>query len=291
MPQQEKKFSDYKSDAESWITLANGEYYPDILPDACRLYEPVLAEFGRILRASHSSENMFMTIMDCPAQWMRTQMCRVFKKYVSPQTPVEMLKRKTDAAKICETFGAGFRAIAEVQARFSARPMPDEALCAVLWEYKDRGKKGYDLTERLFDMIRGRFPALTITGPERAGKDVLLGKVFHDYPKPDRPVDFVISKGTKVLAIGLARYDSDRGGAQEDDRTGQYREVAQEILGYADSHGIPGIKVIYVNDGPGLLLGSMWNDYAYIEDQWSGRVKVVTLRMIPDRITAEWLEV
>lgn len=46
---------------------------------------------------------------------------------------------------------------------------------------------------------------------------------------------------------------------------------------------------IYVNDGPGLLLGSMWNDYSYIEDQWLGRVKVVTLRMVPDRITVEWL--
>ncbi|MFM2027279.1 MAG: hypothetical protein RLZZ339_1996 [Cyanobacteriota bacterium] len=92
-----------------------------------------------------------------------------------------------------------------------------------------------------------------------------------------------------MLAIGLARYDSDRGGAQEDDRTGQYREVAQEILDYADSHGLPHIKVVHVNDGPGLLLGSMWNDYAYIEDQWPDRVKVVTLPMVPDRITSEWL--
>lgn len=291
MPQESKKFSDYRADAESWITLASGEFYPDILVDACRLYEPVLVEFGRMLRASHSSENLFLTIMECPAQWMRTQMCRVFKKYVSPQTPVEMLKRKTDAAKICETFGPGFRSIAEVQSKFSSRPMPDEALCAVLWEYKDRGKKGYDLTERLFDMIRGGFPKLTLKGPERAGKDILLGNVFPDYPKPDRPVDLVLMNGDKVLAIGLARYDSDRGGAQEDDRTGQYREVAQEILGYADSHDMPDLKVIYVNDGPGLLLGSMWADYSYIEDQWPGRVKVVTLRMIPDRITAEWLGV
>lgn len=30
----ERKFSDYKSEAEAWITLATGEYYPDILPDA-----------------------------------------------------------------------------------------------------------------------------------------------------------------------------------------------------------------------------------------------------------------
>lgn len=61
-----------------------------------------------------------------------------------------------------------------------------------------------------------------------------MGAIFENYPKPDRPVDFVIHEGGNVLAIGLARYDSDRGGAQEDDRTGQYREVAQEILGYAD---------------------------------------------------------
>jgi hypothetical protein len=286
---EEKNFRDYKDEAESWITLANGDYYPDILPDACQLYKPVLVEFGLLLKASHSSINFFASIMETRNQWMRTQLCRVFKKYVSPQTPVEMLKRKTDAAKICGQFGGGFRNIVEVQRKFNSRPMPDEVICAILWEYKDRGKKGYDLTERLFDLLRIQHVRLVISGPERAGKDIRLGNVFTDYPKPDRPVDFVIDDGKKVLAIGLARYDSDRGGAQEDDRTGQYREVAQEILGYADTHGIPYVKVIYVNDGPGLLLGSMWNDYSYIEDQWPGRVKVVTLRMVPDRITEEWL--
>ena len=287
--QKERSFRDYRADAEAWITLATGEYYPDILPDARRLYEPVLVEFGRLLKASHSSKFFFMSITETRNPWMRTQLCRVFKKYVSPQTPVEMLKRKTDAEKICAQFGDAFRRIVKVQQKFDSRPIPDEALCAVLWEYKDRGKKGYDLTELLFDILRGQLVGLVVTGPERAGKDVLMRTVFKDYPKPDRPVDFVISDGKKVLAIGLARYDSDRGGAQEDDRTGQYREVAQEILGYADSHRMPRIKVIYVNDGPGLLLGSMWNDYAYIEDQWPGRVKVVTLRMVPDRITAKWL--
>ena len=220
---------------------------------------------------------------------MRTQLCRVFKKYVSPQTPVEMLKRKRFAAKICEDFGHVFRDIVEVQKRFAKRPFPDEALCAVLWEYKDRGKKGYDLTEQLFEVLRTQHVEFTIEGPERAGNDVLLGAVFEDYPKPDRPVDFVISDGDVPVAVGLARYDSDRGGAQEDDRPGQYREVAQEILGYADSHAMPHLKVIFVNDGPGLLLGTMWNDYAYIEEQVPGRVRVVTLRMVPNRITADWL--
>lgn len=169
-----------------------------------------------------------------------------------------------------------------------SRPMPDEALCAVLWEYKDRGKKGYDLTERFFDLFRGQFPTLVIQGPERAGKDILLGTVFKNYPKPTRPVDFVVYEKDRMLAVGLARYDSDRGGAQEDDRTGGYRNCADEILGYAKTNHLH-VKVIFINDGPGLLLGSMWDDYASLEDSWPGKITVTTLRMIPERITLEWL--
>lgn len=127
-------------------------------------------------------------------------------------------------------------------------------------------------------------------GPERAGKDILLGKIFPKYPKPDRPVDFTIrDPGTnEVLAVGLARYDSDRGGAQEDDRTGGYRDCASEILAYAKKHHLR-TKVIFINDGPGLLLGSMWNDYASLERTGKGRVLVSTLRMVPERLTRTWL--
>lgn len=284
----EKKFSDYKAEGQLWITLSTGEYYPDILPLACELYKPVLVIFGRLLEAAHSSTDLFMSVAAIPEQWMRVQLARVFRKYVSPETPVEMLKKKSAASAICAQFGAGFRVVTEVQRRFKERPIPDEALCALLWEYKDRGKKGYDLTERLFTVLRQQFPKLVVMGPQRAGKDVLMGAVFPEYPKPDRPVDFVIYEDDKVLAVGLARYDSDRGGSQEDDRTGQYRECAQEVLGYAKAHNLR-TKAVFLNDGPGLLLGSMWNDYAYIEDAWPGLVKVVTLRMIPERITLDWL--
>lgn len=105
---------------------------------------------------------------------MRIQLARVFRKYVSPNTPVEMLKQKRKAEWICKEFGKGFRPIVEVQKAFISRPMPDEALCAVLWEYKDRGKKGYDMTERMFELLRSKFPDFEIDGPERAGKDILL---------------------------------------------------------------------------------------------------------------------
>ena len=221
---------------------------------------------------------------------MRVQLARVFRKYVSPETPVEMLKKKTQAQEIIDHFGSGFRPIHQVQSAFSSRPLPDEALCAILWEYRARGKKGYDLTEKFFALVHETFPGLIINGPERAGQDILLGTVLKDYPNPKRPVDFVIYEpdGKNVLAIGLARYDSDRGGAQEDDRTGGYRSCADEILKYAQRRKL-GLKVIFLNDGPGLLLGSMWNDYAALENSGRGKILVTTLWMIPERLTLDWL--
>jgi len=120
-----RSFADYKSEGHNWITLASGEYYPDILKDACELYKPVLVMFGQSLKASESSARLFMAISDVPDSWMRIQLARVFRKYVSPETPVEMLKQKTKAAEIVHQFGKGFRPIHEVQAAFTSRPIPD----------------------------------------------------------------------------------------------------------------------------------------------------------------------
>lgn len=284
-----RTFRDYSP--EEIITLSTGEYYPDILEDACRLYSPVLEMFSQLLNRSESSSALFMNIADVPTQWMRIQLCRVFRKYVSPETPVEMLKKKTQARKICEDFGEGFRPIHVVQEKFDARPMPDEALCAILWEYKDRGKKGYDLTDKFFDMIQAKFSDLNIWGPRGAGADVQAKSIWNDYPNESRPLDFVISSDDKktIYAVGLARYDGDRGGAQEDDRTGGYKNCADEVLEYVHSHGLNTI-VIFLNDGPGLLLGSMWEDYSRIEERHPNEVKVVTLRMIDERLTESWLK-
>jgi hypothetical protein len=285
-----KYFSEYKANAHSWITLSSGEFYPDILEDAVALYTPVLELFKKLLLTSASSDELFLQISNIKQSWMRIQLCRVFRKYVSPTTPVEMLKKKTQAPKIISQFGNQFRPIPEVQTAFMSRPLPDEALCAVLWEYKSRGQKGYDLTERFFELFHSRFPNLHLQGPERAGKDIRLGIIFANYPHPDRPVDFVITDedNETILAIGLARYDSDRGGAQEDDRTGGYKNCANEILSFAQENNLS-IKVIFLNDGPGLLLGSMWADYAAIEKSWPLQIMVLTLRMIPDRLTLEWI--
>lgn len=167
-----------------------------------RTVPAVLVHFGQLLKATHSSTDLLMRIADTKPSWMRIQLCRVFRKYVSPNLSVEMLKKKRQAGDICARFGDRFRKITEVQRQFEGRPIPDEALCAILWEYKDRGQKGYNLTERLFQIIRDQFKTLGIIGPERAGKDILLGQLLYGYPKPDRPVDFVLlSAGTSDWCI------------------------------------------------------------------------------------------
>lgn len=285
-----KLFEDYKNDAPNQITMANGAFYPDILAQACELYKPVLVYFGQLLKVSPSSDMLLKEITKLTQTWMRIQLLRVFRKYVSPDTSVEMLKSKNKIPMVCATFGKDFRPINVVQKKFNERPLPDEALCAVLWEYKDRGQKGYSLTETFFDMFQSKFPDYTIEGPKRAGADVQLKSVFPDYPNPTRPVDFVIRDNNKnVLAIGLARYDSDRGGAQEDDRTGGYNNCAKEILAYTSTKKLK-TKVIFLNDGPGLLLGSMWDDYSKLEKINSDRIMVLTLRMLDERLTEKWLK-
>ena len=90
----------------------------------------------------------------------------------------------------------------------------------------------------------------------------------------------ILRKGTPYKSIDVARVPHYR--------TGQYRDCAQEMLGYAKKMG-RNLKIIFVNDGPGLLLGSMWNDYARLEEQGKGKVKVVTLRMVAEQVTADWL--
>ena len=98
--QKEKSFNDYREKAHLWITLSTGEYYPDILPLACELYKPVLVTFGQLLKSAHSSTDLFTAIAATNPQWMRIQLCRIFRKYVSPETPVGRLKKKSVAKEI-----------------------------------------------------------------------------------------------------------------------------------------------------------------------------------------------
>lgn len=279
---------DLKKDRHVWITIVETELYPDYLDIAKAFYKSVLDRFRELVSEAHDSADLFRKIgKESPK--IRTQLQRVFRKYVSADTSVEMLKVKRNEETIIKNFGHRFRPIEEVRDAIKQRPSPDEALVALLWEYKSRGQKGYELTESFFNWFRAKHgKRFKIEGPERAGPDVSLKSVFLDYPQ-DTTVDFVISerKGGP-LVVGYGRYDSDRGGAQGLDRINSYSDKVTEILAYANKKNVS-IKLLFINDGPGLLLGLLWDRYAALEDKGDGKVIVSTLKMLDVRVTKKWI--
>lgn len=272
------------------MTFIDSEFYPDYLDEARIIYGSVIEQFSELANMASSSAELLIRIVDTPNP-SRTQLLRVFRKYVSPDTSVEMLKVKKKIPKIIADYGHRFRDIEQVKANLANRPKPDEALMAILIEYKSRGQKGYELTEAFFLWFESNFGSeYLIQGPVRAGRDVMLNEVLKDW-QTKTPADILISRNDGTpLVIGFARYDSDRGGAQEDDRTGGNRDKVTDILRYAERYQLP-LKVFFLNDGPGLTLGSMWNDYAALEKYGKGKVMVCTLKMLDERFTRDWLEI
>ena len=284
-------FRDFQKTASEWITVFDTPFYPDTLDAAVATYAPVIEEFTDLCKEAGDSVDLYRRIQEAPRK-SRRQMLRVFRKYVSPDTSVEMLDklRKTEAT--IRAWGARFRPLPEVQEQLTARPVPDEALIAVLDEHGTRGQKGYDLTEAFFLWFETEFEdaSWSISGPVRAGRDIDLRDEIPGYPKKT-PVDFVLKDpDDKPRVIGFARYDTDRGGSQEDDRIGGNERRLREILAFAEANSMD-LKVIFLSDGPGLTLGSMWVDNATIEEGGKGRALVTTLKMAQaGRISIDWLE-
>jgi hypothetical protein len=287
----DRGFNEYRPEARGWITIFDTAFYPDTLAAAIARYGPVLVLFRDLAETADSAADLLRDIQG-QAKEVRGQLLRVFRKYVSPDTSVEMLKRVRATEEVIAQFGDRFRLLEDVRLHLSRRPSPDEALIAVLNEHSDRGRKGYELTEAFFLWFEAEFSELewTIEGPLGAGRDIDLADVLDRYPNRT-PVDFVVrDPGGVVRVVGFARYDSDRGGAQEDDRVGGNERRLREILRYADAEGLP-LKVVFLNDGPGLLLGSMWADYAEIERGGEGCALVMTLMMAQaGRFSVAWIE-
>jgi hypothetical protein len=284
-------FGAYLDQGHRWITIFDSPYYPDTLDAARTRYGPVIEAFAELASHAPDTPALFREIQSRPPG-IRIQLLRVFRRYVSPDTTVEMLKRIRSTEQTIERFGTRFRSIEIVLRALEARPNPDEALIALLDEHHERGQKGYQLTEAFFVWFETAFDDRnwSIEGPSGAGRDIELQNVLPDY-KISTPADFVISDrfGTSRV-IGFARYDSDRGGAQEDDRIGGNARRLQEILAYNEAISGP-LKVVFLNDGPGLLLGSMWRDYASVETSGKGRALVTTLKMAQaGRLTADWID-
>jgi len=284
-------FGKFAGEASNWITVFDTPFYPDTLDAAITTYAPVVEEFDELCREARDSVDLYRRIQSSPRH-SRIQLLRVFRKYVSPDTSVEMLKRVSKTEQTVSAWSRRFRPLPEVLSRIANRPQPDEALIAMLDEHGSRGEKGYDLTEAFFLWFETEFADAnwSIAGPIRAGRDIDLREALPNYPKKT-PVDFVLKDpDDEPRVIGFARYDTDRGGSQEDDRIGGNERRLREILAFAEANSMD-LKVIFLSDGPGLTLGSMWVDNATIEEGGKGRALVTTLKMAQaGRISIDWLE-
>jgi hypothetical protein len=286
-------FADYEDEGAKWVTVLEDDYYPDYLEQAEERHREDLRKFQEIVQNADSSggilkhlNNNWTTTGDEGKE--RRQLLRIFRLYVCPVTSVEMLKKKGNEEMVLNDFAEFIRPIEEVKEQIENRPFPDEALAAILDQYDDRGQKGYWVEEQVFQWFEENFgDDYNIEGPRGAGRDIYLNEELDGYPY-ETPVDFIVYGPTNEPEIvGFARYDSDRGGAQEDDRTGGNKNTVQNIIEYSDEYGYD-IKALFVNEGPGLLLGSMWEDYAYTEEM-APNVKVCTLKMMDERISEDWV--
>ena len=284
------RFGGYQEEGQDWITFVEADYYPDYLGPAKEKYKDDMEEFGNLLERAETSADILRIINQewTTTQKQRTQLLRIFRRYVSPDTSVEMLKKKNNESMVIDDFGHKFREIVEVRKNWNSRPQPDETLAALLDQHSNRGYKGYWVEEQVFQWFEENFDnQFTLEGPRGPGRDIYLDDVFDGYPN-NTPADFVLfGPLNDPELVGFARYDSDRGGAQEDDRTGGNENVVKNITRYSEKNNLD-IKILFVNDGPGLLLGSMWDDYARLENS-AKNVKVCTLKMLDERISEDWM--
>ena len=280
-------FGEMEADKWKWITAYDKKFYPDHFEEAVRFYQHYINNFRNQAKIAQSSADLLRRIQ-AVRQPDRTQMLRIFSRYVSPVTSVEMLKVVGNTELVIATFGPGFRDIDKVRANIN-RLDYDDVLGALLWEYKDRGKVGYDLTDEFFTWFDRRFTDLgfVASGPRRAGRDIDLRNVIPGYIQ-ESPTDILIAHEREPVVVGWGRYDNDRGGAQEDDRIGGNREKILSIIEHNNSKGVP-LKIFFLQDGPGLGLGSMWRNYGDFEKKDPGRILVATLKMLPSRLTREWM--
>lgn len=289
-----RSFADYEDEAHNWITIVEADHYPDYLEPAKKRYEDDMRRFGELIEEVDSSAEIITTINEryTTTDEERTQLLRIFRRYVLPDISVEITKKKKNETVVTEDYADRLRDIEEVRENFHSRPMPDETLAAILDQHSDRGFKGYYVEDKVFEWFEENFSdEFTIEGPRGAGPDVILKDELDGWEAvsdEETPVDFILyGPDGDVELIGVARYDSDRGGGQESDRTGGNANTVKKVVEYSKRNDLD-IKMLLVNDGPGLLAGKMWRMYSQIE-RYADNVKVCTLEMMDDRISEDWV--
>lgn len=268
--------------------------FPEILGACQKKYDGNIRQFKELIATVDSSAALLSRIRSNSFDANeRMALLKMFRRCVSPVIDTEMAKKikKVSTESLVATLGHTFKPIALLNRQFAGMSRDHEAaLAALIGEYDTRGQLGYMLTEQFFDWFEHHFQGVyTIEGPRGAGRDVELSSVFSDYVG-NYPCDFVIrhAGSGQVRAIGFARYDSTRGGAQSDDRTGGNSDKVSKAMSYSERSGRQ-FRMVFLADGPGLAHRDTWEEACSLDGTWEDNVRVVTLKTAEAQVNASWL--
>jgi len=268
--------------------------FPEILDVCSKKYANDIANFKALVAAASSSSNLLASIRSTRfTADQRMSLLKMFRRSVSPVLDTEMAKKitKVTTDSLVNGLGHTFKPINLLKQQFANLSRDEEAaLAALIGEYDTRGQLGYLLTGQFFDWFEATFSSyFSIDGPRGAGRDIELSSIFSDYIG-SFPCDFVIRSlsDNAVRAIGFARYDSTRGGAQSDDRTGGNSDKVSKAREFCRQFG-NSFRIIFLSDGPGLAHRDTWEEACRLDGAWDGNVRVTTLKTAPSRVDPNWL--
>lgn len=283
------------ADRQSIITaIDNGIRFPEVVTVMLRKYSAHIDCFSQLIAESKSSAELLGKIRDPGVpKGRRMALLKMFRRCVSGVCDTEATKKvtKVSTQALVDAYGHTFTPIQTLKAHFRSLDASERAALAVLiGEYDNRGEFGYVLTGQFFDWFESSFKdRFVIEGPRGAGRDVELSSVLDGFDS-SCPCDFIIrrARDRAVLGIGFARYDSTRGGAQSDDRTGGNKDKVAMIRSHCTDRSI-GLKIVFLADGPGLAHEDTWREACALDSSWDDRVRVITLKTAASRLTEEWL--
>ncbi|CDT47946.1 hypothetical protein [Vibrio coralliirubri] len=282
-------------DKHSVITAINsGVTFPEFVSHRADSYREDITLFSTLIADSDSSAELLEKIRNPKSYGKDTRMSllKLFRRCVSTVCDTEATKKvRTPTSTFVDNFGDTFKDIDLLKEQFADLPESHfYALSSLLGEYDSRGEQGYILTDMFFDWVEEFYNGeLTIEGPRGAGKDIQLSEVFPAF-NGDYPCDFVIKKADDtVLAVGFARYDSTRGGAQSDDRTGGNDNKVTKAQEFMRESG-ESFKIVFLSEGPGLVHRDTWEEACTLDGKLDGKVRVTTLKLAEERLSQEWLE-
>lgn len=281
-------------DLNSCITpIDTAMRFPEILDELYAKYHDHIDLFCRMIASSKSSGELLARIRSPSIDPdTRMSLLKMFRRCVAPVLDTETTKKitKVTTQSLIDNYGFTFKDISELKEQFSKLSNESRAaLAALIGEYDTRGQVGYRLTEIFFRWFRISHPDMTIEGPIGAGRDIELSTIFPQF-RGNYPCDFVIRREVdrKVLAVGFARYDSTRGGAQSDDRTGGNAFKVAKAMEFFRETGTS-FRLVFLSEGPGLAHKDTWQEACELDGQWDGNVRVTTLKLAEKRLTREWL--